>query len=457
MKKFESPALSITLDNGSITELCAKDGKNLITKVCPFAELEYRTIIPAFTNEWIRPFKTKKPTFAVYSKTEEREDGFRLYYIYNGAEITLDFDVEIVPEAILFTLKSVETEGERPQIIRFAHVFLDTKGETVATGMALEPDTEGISLPGLEKEQGARSYDHFGYEGRAWAITAAKREDLRENMKEITKKYTRGINWSDCGGAFSLDRPALNGSYIMCYGTFLPGSLSPENLEEWIDMLRAIGITQVDFHGAEDNNFSFGDFEPNREIYPEGRKSVKKVIDRLHEEGIEAILHTYGALIGPKSSFVTPVPDKNLGYNRIFTLAADISESATEIPILEDTADISLVHTSYYNSSRYIICDDEIIEYTELGDHCLKGCVRGALGTKPMAHDKGTKGHNTKRRYNIFVPDAGGPLFDKVARATADFANECGFDAYYFDGLEGVVAIDGVDLLRTWCVNMEIL
>ncbi len=453
MKKFESAALSITFDNGAITELCAKDGKNLIAKVCPFAELEYCTISPAFTNEWIRPFERKEPTFAVYSKTEERADGFKLYYIYNDAEIVLDFDVEIVPEAILFTLKSVETEGERPQIIRFAHIFLDTESETAATGMSLDPDTGGINLPGLEQEQGALVYDHFSYEGRVWAITAAKRENLRENMKTITKKYMPSNMWSDCGGAFSLDRPEINGSYMMCFGTFLPGSLTPDNIEEWIEMLHDIGITQVDFHGAEGKNFSFGDFEPNREIFPEGRKSFKKMVDRLHEGGIESILHTYGSLIGKGSSFVTPVPDKNLGYNRIFTLAEDISPDETEIHIEESTEDISLVLTSQYNSSTYIICDDEIIEYTELGDHCLKGCVRGVLGTKPAAHSKGTKGRNPKRKYNIFVPDAGGPLFNKVAKATADFANECGFDAYYFDALEGVKAIDGDDLFKIWSVR----
>lgn len=453
MIKFESPALTITLDNGAITELCAKGGKNLIDKVCPFAELEYRTIRPAFTNEWIRPFPMKQPTFATYSKMEERKDGFKLYYTYNGAEIVLDFDVKIVPEAVLFTLKSVETDGERPQVIRFAHVFLDTDGETVATGMALEPDTEGIRLPGLEEEQGALAYDHFGYEGRSWAITAAKREDLRENMKTVTKKYTRGINWSEFGGAFSLDRPEINGSYMMTFGAFLPGSLVLENAEEWIEMLHDIGITQVDFHGAEDKNFSFGDFEPNREIFPEGRKSFKKLVDRLHEEGIESILHTYSALIGKRSSFVTPVPDKNLGYNRIFTLAEDISETATDIPILEDTAEISLVLTSYYNSSTYIICDDEIIEYTDLGDHSLKGCIRGALGTKPSAHSKGTQGRNPKRAYHLFTPDVGGPLFDKVAKQTAEFANECGFDAYYFDALEGVWSLEGTDLLRPWTVK----
>ncbi|MBR2973615.1 MAG: hypothetical protein IKC41_05295, partial [Clostridia bacterium] len=87
MKKLESPALTITLENGAITELCAKGGKNLITKPCPFAELEYCTIRPAFTNEWIRPFPMKQPTFATYSKMEEREDGFKLYYTYNDAEI----------------------------------------------------------------------------------------------------------------------------------------------------------------------------------------------------------------------------------------------------------------------------------------------------------------------------------------------------------------------------------
>ena len=454
MMHFECPALSMTLDrNGTVVELRVPGGENLIREPKPFAELAFFPLQPAFTNEWVHPIHIEEPEYGVFSALEDTPDGFLLRYTRGSDRITLDFSVESVPEALIVTLNRVESDGERPARIRFAQLSLITDADTAATGMALDPIVEGVSLPGIVAEQSAQAYDRTGFSGRRWALTGAPKSELRERMQAVTRRYTRDIPWLSTAGAFAEADSPVQGSYMMVYGAYLPGSLAPQNLEEWIPMLHAIGLTQVDFHGAEDKNFSFGDFQPNRAIFPEGRKSMKEMVDRLHAEGIGAILHTYSALIGPASSMVTPVPDRNLGYNRVFTLTADVSADDTELPILEDVAEISLVHTGHYNSSTYVIWDDEIIQFTALGEHSLKGCIRGALGTHAAAHAAGTPGRNLKRKYNIFAPDVGGPLFDRVARETAACANECGFDGYYFDALEGAEVLEGSDLRNYWCTR----
>ena len=454
MKCYSSESLTMTLDaTGKVTELTVPGGGNLIRQPRPFARLEYFEPQPAFTNEWIQPLCVQEPEYLYPSDFQETEGGFALTFFGETGCVKIQFSVKAVPEALLITLTDVQAEGEMPARIRFAWFSLVTDGDTVVTGMALDPVVEGGTLPGIYPEQWAQAYAHTGYIGRSWALVGAPRDGLQERMGKVTRLYTQDIPWMSCAGAFASDVRKTQGSYIMSYGDYLPGTLAPSNLEEWIEILHAIGLTQVDFHGAEGKNFTFGDFQPNREIYPEGRKSLKEVVERLHQEGIDSILHTYSALIGDNSSFVHPIPDRRLGFNRLFTLADDVDCFATELPILESTDQVSLVHTGHYNSSTYVVWDDEIIQFTALKDHALCGCIRGALGTHAASHKAGTTGRNLKRKYNIFAPDVGGPLFDLVARNTADCANECGFDAFYFDALEGAHVLEGRDYENYYCAR----
>lgn len=451
MRNFQSASLTMTLDDaGRVTQLIVPGGGNQIRQPLPFARLEYFEPQPAFTNEWIHPLCVQEPVYVQPSSAWETPEGFVLDFA-DGVQVK--FSVEATPEGLVIILSDIQADGRLPSRIRFAWFSLVTDGDTAVTGMALDPIVEGGALPGIYPEQWAQAYAHTGYIGRRWALTGASKVNLQEQMRRITKLYTTDIPWMPCAGAFASQERKMQGSYMMSYGDYLPGSLAPSNLEEWIHILHAIGLTQVDFHGAEGKNFTFGDFEPNRDIYPEGRKSLKAVVDRLHQEGIDAILHTYSALIGDNSSLVKPVPDRRLGYNRVFTLAADIDASADVLPILESTAEVSLVHTGHYNSSTYVVWDDEIVQFTSLDGHALCGCIRGALGTNAAPHRAGTPGRNLKRKYNIFAPDVGGPLFDLVARNTAACANECGFDAFYFDALEGAHVLEGRDFEDYYCTR----
>ena len=98
------------------------------------------------------------------------------------------------------------------------------------------------------------------------------------------------------------------------------GTLTEETVDEWIAMCRSLGFNQIDNHGGGDF-FRFGDFELNREKWPEGWQTYKKINDRLHEAGISSIFHTYAFFIDKNTKYVTPVPSEDLGYFSSFTLA----------------------------------------------------------------------------------------------------------------------------------------
>lgn len=441
--QYQSDSTLLRIQEDScVTFAGCVNGENLVRENLPFARLSYFKPRPAFTNEWVRPFRSDPPVHVDSVAAECKGKSMTLRFA-NGAE--LDLDVNTLPDCIIFTVRELRTNGTtEPATLLFAQIALYTNRESVCLGMALNVETDGSDVPGIIPLLYAKTYSRIALKGCSYAVVATPKSEMRSIMQEITKKYTQDIPWINCAGAFAESAREMQGSYLMNLGDYVPGgAITSQNVDRWIDMLHAIGITQVDFHGAEGKNFSFGDFEPYRKIFPEGRKSLREVIDRLHENGIKAILHTYSAQISTDSSLVTPRPRPELGYNRSFTLSEDIDTNTNHIRINEDTAEISLIHTGHYNSTRYVLWDEEIIEFTALGDHLLDKCIRGAFNTIPAAHRAGTSGHNLKTAYGIFLPDTDGPLFREVAQRTADIFNECDFDAFYFDALEAVRTLEG--------------
>jgi len=70
------------------------------------------------------------------------------------------------------------------------------------------------------------------------------------------------------------------------------------------------------------------------------------------------------------------------------------------------------------------------------------GVKRGAYGTKPTAHEKGSKARHLKECFGLFVPNPETTLFEELARNHAEIVNQCDFDGVYLD------AIDGSSILR---------
>ncbi len=181
-------------------------------------------------------------------------------------------------------------------------------------------------------------------------------------------------------------------------------------------------------------------------MYPNGRRSVKTVIDKLHSAGILAGLHTMSFSIDKTCAWVTPVPDPRLAKERSYTLTDAAGPADTALRLDEPTTDLPKYITYFIRRSMTLQIDDELIEYTVVNDaepYGVSGCKRGACGTKPAPHAKGAKVHHLKECWGCFLPDGDSTLFGEVANRIAAVINECGFDFTYLDGLDGAHVIGG--------------
>ncbi|MFA6946547.1 MAG: hypothetical protein WC220_11665, partial [Pedobacter sp.] len=112
--------------------------------------------------------------------------------------------------------------------------------------------------------------------------------------------------------------------------------------------------------------FRFGDFELNKEKWPDGWASFKRINDRLHTAGISAIFHTYAFFIDKNTKYVTPVPSKDLGYFTSFTLAQPLSATDTEFVVNETTEHISTITGFFVRNSLSLRIGEELIEFSDV-------------------------------------------------------------------------------------------
>ena len=257
-------------------------------------------------------------------------------------------------------------------------------------------------------------------------------------MKRVISQQAE-IPVSRLGGPWALDAKETRGSYLFNFG-----GIGENSVDEWINLVEQMGIGEIDFHGGK--SFRFGDFELDRQVYPEGRKSIRRVIERLHNHGILAGLHTYSFFIDKKSAWVTPRPDPRLAKQETFTLADGIDSTTRWVPVSESTQKVETQTGFFVRNSATIQIEDELILFRDASRRPPYGfldCERGAYGTKASAHPKGARVHHLKECFGLFVPDPDSSLFGEIAEKTAELFNEAGFGMIYFDALDGEDVLAG--------------
>jgi hypothetical protein len=198
-------------------------------------------------------------------------------------------------------------------------------------------------------------------------------------------------------------------------------------------------------YGGATKFFRFGDFELNKEKFPQGWDTFKDIVAKLHQNGIAAIFHTYAYFIDKHSKYVTPVPSPYLDSFRTFTLAAPISEDADEIQVNEFTKGMNTITGMFVPNSIVLHIGDELVTFGGVSSESpykFTGCKRGAFFTKAAPHPQGAKARHLKEIFGLFVPDVDTPLFAEIAKNHVDIINKCNFDGLYLD------AIDGGSILR---------
>ena len=373
-----------------------------------------------------------------YNVTDVSLKGSLLKFKFGDTGTTIGLRVSKAKDYIAIKVESVEGPADE---LTFINIPLTLEGMPYEpfAGCALSMNlfTRVRELPALQSNLRATCYKHFGITGAEATLIGVPQEQILPVIRNVMTNAP-DIPHSDKGGAWALMQKEGYGSYLMNFGT-----LTEETVDEWIGMCRSLGFNQIDNHGGGDF-FRFGDFELNREKWPEGWQTYKKINDRLHKAGISSIFHTYAFFIDKNTKYVTPVPSEDLGYFSSFTLAKPLKADDTEIFVNESTENISTITGFFVRNSLSLRIGSEIIEFsgvTQSAPYKFTGCRRGAAGTEKSVHTAGEKAYHLREMFGRFVPGAETGLFKEIARRTAEIINESGFDGIYFD------AIDGSDIL----------
>ncbi len=359
---------------------------------------------------------------------------------------TAEVLVTCCEEYLTFTLKSVSRENFLS--ISFVNILLDDNSEDYhgcLVGMTL--NTHMQEHPGNNKLLRASSYPHIGlfstirsaYPSKA-AIIGTPKELLRDIERCVIKEIPKGeLPLSYKGGPYAdLAAKEAQGTYSILFET-----VTKDNVEDVIDSMRRFCITQITLHHY--GHYVQGDFHFDKNKYPNGMSDFKHIIDLFHEAGFLVGLQTYSFFLVPESSYVTPIPHRDLDTLREFTLKDDISVSDTTINVCESTEGMTPEEGYTFVNSPYLWIDDELICFTKVKDRVFSSCKRGAYGTTPSAHKKGALVRQLKQYFFLPVARAGSELFYEIARNTARFYNECGADFFYLDALDGAFILDGED------------
>jgi hypothetical protein len=375
--------------------------------------------------------------------TAARRDGELLTLQFGGEEREARFKVTAGRRRLEFELLSLHGKTDGLRELHFARIPLtlasDPNAPFAVSPLALNLETYVAEIPGYSATlSGAKCFAQLGMKGAAMAVVACPSGELRHALKDAIDE-AEGIVKSLNGGPWAYDSEINQQSYFLD----VSGKVNEESINKWIVMLQALGVRQLDLHAG--HAFRFGDYAPNPDVYPNRYDSLKAVVDRLHEAGILAGLHTYAMFIAKDTPWVTPVPDPGLAKNAVFTLSENLSETAPTVSVLESTEKMSALTGFHHRNSATLQIDDELIVFkgvSKEAPYAFTECERGAYGTGMAAHTKDAKVYHLKECFGLFAPDPDSELFYKVIDATAKTYNYCGFDMMYMDALDGSDVID---------------
>ncbi|MEK7706593.1 MAG: hypothetical protein AAB380_01175, partial [Verrucomicrobiota bacterium] len=372
----------------------------------------------------------------------------RLTLRFGITGITAIIKTETRPSGITFNVESVS--GGEIEALTFLNVPLTLKGVPAepfgACALSLNLFTRVDALPALQHDLRASCEKKFGLVGAKVAVVGAP---MARMLSALQKTLAAASELPVCkvAGPWAREIPFNHGSYLFNFG-----SLTETNVADWIEMTRTLGFTQIDNLGGGEF-FRFGDLELNREKWPEGWETWRRIVTRLHAAGVGSIFHTYGFFIDKRSKYVTPVPDPRLDAFRTFTLAEPLSAEATEITVNESTAGMSTITGFFEQNSVVLHIGDELVTFSGVSQEAPRrfaGVKRGAHGTKTAAHERGAKARHLKELFGLFVPDVESSLFEEIAANHAAVVNHCGFDGIYIDAIDGSSILRGGDECWYW-------
>lgn len=431
----------IVLENAHMRYTVSSSGKNL-----GFIDLTTGVnYLNRSTSSYCSHVQQKGKTYTV---TNASLSNGRLIIRFSQIGVTAILGVESRDSYIRLSVLSV-SGGDVDSLV-FLNVPLTLNGRPTepfgSCALSLNLRTRVDQLPALQTSLRASCYKKFGIKAAKVAIIGTKMEKILTALKEALSDANE-MPHCTVAGPWAKDIPFNRGSYLFNFG-----ALTESTVDEWIEMARNLGVTQIDHHGGR-RFFRFGDFALNRDKWSNGWQTYRQIVKRLHDAGIGSIFHTYAFFIDKQSKYVTPVPDNRLDAFRTFTLAKAIEPNDTKITVNEPTKDMTTVTGFFEHNSVILHIGDELIIFGAVSQESPWGFMkvkRGALGTKSAVHKKGTKARHLKECFGLLVPDPESSLFEEIAKNHADIVNSCDFDGIYLDAIDGSSILRGADGCWYW-------
>ncbi|MDD7740706.1 MAG: hypothetical protein PUJ62_11725 [Lachnospiraceae bacterium] len=259
--------------------------------------------------------------------------------------------------------------------------------------------------------------------GCKFALFSCDREKALETIGKV--ELGEGLPHPMVDGEWlKTSRKAMN-SYLICeFGT--------ENIDKMLAYTKKGGFPYL-YHSEPFD--TWGHFEMRQDLFPQGDASLKECIDKAEAQGIHVGLHTLSTFTKTNDPYVTPVPDHRLKAMLPVKLTCDVTEEQEEMTIDQMGG---FVYPATLNCFRI---GDELLQYAscetkEDNTVLLKGCVRGAFGTRASSHLAGSEVYYLiDYPYMTLFPDI--ELQDEFADRIAQLFNETGVRQLSFDGLEG--------------------
>jgi hypothetical protein len=433
---------AIVLENDFVRYVIGADGRNL-------SFVDKRIGRDYFRKDLVSTFVSVRKNGKTYLPSHCSRSGDVITAEFHEAETTVT--CRVVVQARYFTIEVTHVVGESVEELtladlrleitkhlgKIANVAWDDQFAAAVMALNLRTNAGGKCDAGLGCNGQARlwsaCYPQLGMEGAKIALLGCPASQLREAIKEMVLR--EGFVRSEVGGAWALDAPETNNSYLFAFP-------SEADVDDWIALARTGGFKEV----LVSEIGPYGHYHPDPARYPHGLDGVKTAVDKIHAAGMKAGWHMLAFTIAKNDSWVSPVPDPRLAARQVLTLAAPISADATFVPTVESPQGLPLHSGFWFRGGMDIHLDDEILSYAGVqttSPFGLTGCKRGAYKTKAAEHSRGAKLSNLQEVFGLYVPDAQSTLFEELASRVAEIIHFCGFDKIYFDGLDGADVFAG--------------
>lgn len=422
---IENAYFKIALDeNACVIEMFDKVGNNsLLKEKTPFCVL------------------TLNDKSKLFSNSAKMDNGILTIGFENKTEVKIN--VEVFEEYFKFSLLSVSNDD----FWSLTFVNLCSLGEKEGfstSAMSLTLNVKMEEYPSKNQVMSATVYTHIGYKDASFAVIGIADDKMNGVMRKVVDAIPFGtMPKAAFSGPYAKDCKDANRNY-----TVLGGPITPENVDEYIELFNEFGLTQVNLH--QYHMYRTGDFEVyNKELYPNGRADLKYVVDKFHANDINCFAHCYAFFIDPYgdykkagSKYLQPVPHKDLAIKRSFTLKNDINAEDTKIYVNESLDGIDDIFGFYIEQSPILWVDNELMYITSIKDGIIN-VERGAFKTKNCEHKANATLKQLRSYFTHLMPEKETELFFEVAKNTADFYNELDLDGFYEDAIDGAGHLDG--------------